>query len=374
MDRQAFHDRLRSTAADPADLFEHFRTRSAEGRTYHALPDARHGVERGTVILESTGVIVRGFPSIPRVFVLDPGIERFFEADTTVTIEEKLDGFNVRIVDADGVLAFTRGGYVCPFTTGRAREQLAPGEFFADHPEKMLCAELVGPETPYTTHEYEGVDTCAFRVFDVRDRETGEPVPVERRRDLCREYGFDQPRSFGRYTPVEAVEAVADAIEALAADGREGVVCKSADGKRLLKYTTGVQHRDELAYALSLPFEYGRDFLFSRVLREAFQAVELGDDAALEERAHELGESILLPMVETIEAVADGEEVGERFTVRDDPERVAALLSHLRSFSLTIDVVDDRVEGGERVVEFRKAAESTQDHIEYYLAGGTRDE
>jgi putative ATP-dependent DNA ligase len=374
MDRQEWHDRLNSTAEDPAELFEHFDTRSTDGRTYHALPDARHGVERGTVLLESAGVIVKGYPSVPRVLVLDPGIPRFFESEEAVTVEEKLDGFNVRVVDADGVLAFTRGGYVCPFTTGRARDLLDTGAFFADHPEKMLCAELIGPETPYTNHDYDGIDTHEFRVFDVRERATGDPLSVERRRALCEQYGFARPQSFGRYTPEEAIDAVTEAIETLAADEREGVVLKSDDGRKMVKYTTRPQHHNELAYALSLPFEYGRDFLFSRLIREAFQAAELEDVGDLRGRARDLGESILLPMVETIEAVGNGETVGEEHTIRGDHEEVEALLDHLRSFSLTLELVEDRREGRQRVVTFRKVAESTQDHIEYYLEGGTVDD
>ncbi|MFB6128828.1 MAG: RNA ligase, partial [Halorhabdus sp.] len=34
-----------------------------EGRRYRHLTDARHGIERGTAIVD--GTVVRGFPSIP---------------------------------------------------------------------------------------------------------------------------------------------------------------------------------------------------------------------------------------------------------------------------------------------------------------------
>ena len=72
--------------------------------------------------------------------------------------------------------------------------------------------------------------------------------------------------------------------------------------------------------------------------------------------------------------VEAGETVGERHTVRGDPDRIDALLDHLRDQSLTVEVVDDYREDGERVVEFVKVAESTTDRIRYYLEGGTRDE
>ncbi|PSP75100.1 RNA ligase [Halobacteriales archaeon QS_1_68_20] len=374
MDERAYLTRLGATADDPADLFEHFERRTVAGRTHHVLTDVRHGVECGTVIVEDADAVVRGYPSIPRVLVLDPGVPEFFDADERIAVEEKLDGFNVRIADVGEPLAFTRSGYVCPYTTDRARELLPLADFFADHPEKMLCAELIGPETPYTTHDYDEVDSHEFRVFDVRDRETGDPLPVEHRRDVCETYGVGQPRLFDRCGPTAAVDAVREAISELDATAREGVVLKSADGQRTTKYTTGTQHRSELAHGFSLLFECGRDFLFSRLLREGFQAAEFESDDRLRERAHDLGESILLPMVETIRRVEDGDSVGERHAVRGNPDAIEELLGHLRGQGLTLEIEADRREDGQRVLEFRKVAESTRDRTAYYLAGGTRDE
>ncbi|MFB6305026.1 MAG: RNA ligase [Haloferacaceae archaeon] len=374
MDERAYYARLDSTAADPGDLFEHFERRSGGGLTYHALPDARHGVERGTVVVPDADAVVRGYPSVPRVLVLDPSVASVF--DGRVVVEEKLDGFNVRVAAVDGdVHAFTRSGHHCPYTTAEARDRLDPSAFFADHPERMLCAELVGPETPYTTHDYDDVESRAFRVFGVRDRESGDPLPVAERRDLCEAYGFPQPRAFGRVDPDAAAEAVRDAVETLDDAGREGVVLKTPEGDPRAKYTTESQHHAELAYGSRLPFDRGREFLFSRAVREAFQAVEFdeGDDR-LRERAHALGEAVLLPMVETIRDVDAGEPVGERHTVRGDADAVEALLDHLRDQSLTLDVESDRREGGERVVEFLKVAASTRDRTRHYLEGGTWEE
>jgi putative ATP-dependent DNA ligase len=374
MEREYF-ERLETTAETPSELFEHFETRTFEGRTYHALPDARHGVERGTVVFEDRDVIVRGYPSVPRVLVLDSGVASVFDEDDRVAVEEKLDGFNVRIAAVGEPLAFTRGGYVCPYTTGQARQLLPLAEFFADHPEKMLCAELIGPETPYTAHDYDDVDSHAFRVFGVRDRESGDPLPVTPRRELCASYGLEQPPFFGWYSPETAADGVRETIDSLDSAGREGVVMKSADSRSMVKYTTEAQHHADLAYAFSLPFDYGRDFVFSRIVRDAFQAAEFDErDGDLRRRAHDLGESILLPMVETIRRVDAGETVGEQRTVRGEAHHVDALLDHLRDQSLTLDIDADSRDDGDRVVEFTTVAESTHDTIRYYLDGGTRDE
>ncbi len=375
MDRDAYLERLDATTGDAEDLFEHFEQRSVAGRTHHVLTAARHGLERGTVIVEESDAVVRGYPSVPRILVLDPGVPSFFDAGERVAIEEKLDGFNVRIADVGEPLAFTRSGSVCPYTTARARDLLALEDFFAAYPEKTICAELIGPETPYTTHDYANVDSHDFRVFDVRDRESGDPLPVAERRELCAALDFGQPRLFGWAEPSDAADVAGNAIDELDSAGREGIVIKSSDGTAMVKYTTESQHHAELAYAFSLPFDYGRDFVFSRIVRDAFQAAEFDeDDDRLQERARDLGESILRPMVATIRDVADGEPVGERHTVRGDPDAIDALFAHLHDQSMTIDLEDDRREDGERVVEFVKVAESSRDRIEYYLSGGSRNE
>lgn len=352
------------------DVMEHFETETFRGRTYRRLSDGRHGIERGTVLVDETAV--RGFPSIPRTLVLETGVPTYF--DGPLAVEEKLNGYNVRIAGTEAPLAFTRGGLICPFSTDLARERLDLSSFFADHPELMLCAEFIGPENPYTAHEYPDVESVAIRIFDVRDRVSGTPLPVEERRDLLDEYGFAQPRLFGTYDPGEAPEAVTNVIESLEERGREGVVMQSLDGHDLLKYTTHAQHTDDLAFAFGLPFDYGRDFSFSRLIREGFQAVEREESPeAVRERAHDLGESLLEPMVETIRSVREGERVGERHTIRASPATVEDTLDHLRQRGIALEIRSDRSIDGERVVEFVKLMDSTQDSIEHYVTGGTID-
>jgi len=372
MDRERHFEQLDPTTDDPDELFERFESRRVSGRVHHVLTDSRHGLERGTVVVEGEG-IVRGYPSIPRVLVTDPGVPAFFDGE--VVIEEKLNGFNVRIAAVGEILAFTRSGYVCQYTTARIRDLLDTAAFFSDHPDKMVCAELIGPETPYTDHDYEGIESDAIRVFDIRDRESGEPLPVDGQEELADSYGFPQPRQFGRSRPETAAGTVREVIEELDGAGREGVVVRSTDGRSLLKYTTEAQHHADLAHAFSLPFEYGRDFLFSRIVRDGFQAVEFDEEPdRLRERAHDLGESILFPLVEAVERVEAGGQVGEHHTVRADPAVIEQLLAHLRDQGLTLEILDDRREGGERVVDFLKVAQSTQDQIDHYLSGGTLNE
>ena len=357
---------------DPEDLLEHFETEWFRGQRYRHLSDERHGIERGTALVGD--VVVRGYPSMPRALVLEPAIRETF--DGPVAIEEKLNGYNVRVARVDGdLMAFTRSGFICPYSTRKVEALLDAEAFFDDHPEHMLCGELVGPENPYTDHDYSEIEEVGFYVFGIRHRESGTPMGVERRLDRCASYGLDSVDHYGTFAPAAAVDAARERIEDLNARGREGVVLKSTDGETALKYTTSAIHRADLEHAFELPFDYGRDFVFTRVMREAFQAVERGESpAAVGERARELGEAILQPAVETIRAVDRGDPVGETHTVRGDPKTIGDLLSYFRDQRLELHVERDETDGSQRVLTFTKVAQSTRDKTRYYLEGGTIDE
>jgi hypothetical protein len=193
-----YHERLGIPREKFEDHRDRFEERTYEGLSYRNLPDYRGPMERGTVLVEDPETVVAGFPKVPRTLVVREGIPQHFESE--VVVEEKLDGYNVRVASLDGeVYAFTRSGIVCPFTTWKVREELELAPFFDAHPDLLVCGEMVGPENPYTVHDYPGVDSLEFRAFDLRDRESGDPLPVDRRRALCEEFGIEQVGLYGRY-------------------------------------------------------------------------------------------------------------------------------------------------------------------------------
>ncbi|SEO24016.1 putative ATP-dependent DNA ligase [Halogranum amylolyticum] len=364
-----YHELLGVGPEEAPDVLEHFERATYEGREYRHLPDTRHSIERGTVLIEGTAV--RGFPKIMRTLVLDPGVRRFFDAPFVA--EEKLNGYNVRVARIDDdLLAFTRSGYICPFTTRTVPERVELDPFFDAHPELMLCGEMIGPESPYTDHDYPTVDSLEFRVFDVRHRESGDPLLVDRRRRLCEAYDLPQATSFGVFDPETAAAELRTIVDELDAGDREGVVMKSLDGRHQLKYTTAAANQGSLAYAFAVPFDYGPDFLFPRIMREAFQSVEFGEsEAETRERAHALGEAILLPAVDAIREVQRDGETGEEHTVRGPPEAIDALFDHLDRMNLRTTVRRDETVDGERVVTFLKHSAATTDSVKSYLDGQT---
>ena len=364
-----YHRQLGVSRTQFEGALEHFERRQFRDLEYRSLPDYRSSLPRGTVLVE--GDVVAGFPKIPRTLVLSEGVPRYFDGE--LAVEEKLNGYNVRVARvADGrTLAFTRSGIVCPYTTHKVEAMLdGLDAFFEDHPDLQLCGELYGPENPYTVHDYPDVDSLAFAAFDIRDCGSGDPLPIAKRKDLCRQYDVPEVPFHGVYTPDEAVDALPDLLDDLDAEGREGIVMKSLDDTQHLKYTTSAANQDDLAHAFDLPFDYGQAFLFRRIVREGFQSIEWGeDDADRRKRARDLGESILLPMLDTIERVRDGETVGEEHTVRAPPDVVDELLAHLEGMGLTLRIDEDREDDGERVVTFVKETRATNDKISAYLDG-----
>jgi len=137
-----------------------------------------------------------------------------------------------------------------------------------------------------------------------------------------------------------------------------------------LKYTTSAANQGDLAFAFGLPFDYGRDFSFRRLIREGFQSVEFADtEAERRQRARGIGESLLLPMVDAIERIESGERIGERHTVRAEPRVITALLDHFQDQGMTIDIEVDRHVEGERLLTFTKQIQRTNDKVEAYLDG-----
>ncbi|RQH03048.1 RNA ligase [Natrarchaeobius oligotrophus] len=352
-------------------LEDHLERRDYDGLEYRHVSEYRRGVERGTALID--GDVVRGFPKVPRTLVLESGIPTAF--DDEFVVEEKVNGYNIRAVRVGGeILALSRSGMICPFTT-RMLERLVDLEaLFERHPSAMVCGEVIGPENPYTAHDYPDVDSLAFRAFDWRDRRSGDPLAVRERRSRYERFDVPQTPSFGFYG-IDEADAVRTIVDRLDADGREGIVMQSSDGTMQLKYTTAASNRDDLAYAFSLPFDYGQPFMFRRLIREAFQSVEWAEsESVARERAHDLGEAILLSMRESILTVEAGETVGERHTVRASPEAVDVLFEHLRGQGLHLEIETDRREDDDRVVTFCKQTQATNDRIGNYLAGRVVEE
>ena len=330
------------------------------------------GIEGGTCIFLDPFDIVRGFPKIPRALILHPGILAHFSSCKKVAVEEKMNGYNVRIaLIGDELAGITRGGLVCPYTTEKAKE-LVGSDLLHEHPDLMICGEMVGPDSPYVPKSIYDIESLEFFVFDIREKLTGKPMPVMKRRKLVDEYGLNSVRLFGEYEVENAHTEVARIIQDFGTSLNEGVVIKDPEMNIApVKYTSSMSNCQDLRYAFEYYNDYGRDFFFPRVCREAFQAVEWNEtEDKLKERCQRLGESILLPMIKTIKKKKDGGRITETVKIRVRNLNTAReFQEHLRL--LGVDAVFEEPELTENgyVVRIMKKYHSTDDKTESILSG-----
>lgn len=286
------------------------------------------GLEEGTVVAKTIhGVeVVHGFPKIRRALTLYPTIKLHFKGE--IVFEEKMNGYNVRIVMfGKNLYALTRRGFICPYTTEKARE-LINESFFKDYPNLMLCCEAVGRYSPYVPKDVYGVD-FDFYVFDVREKRSGKPLPVKEKEKICEEYGLNLAPILAQCKAEEGHVVGRRVVEELEGSGREGVVIKDVNMVvEPIKYTTSETNCNDLSYAFRYFNEYGKDFMFSRIVREGFQSFEFDDEEKFRERCFRLGKAILESLVKSIKDVSEGRRVVERVELIFPPLKP---LSYLRS-------------------------------------------
>ena len=326
-------------------------------------------IESGTMVCLGDKIeIIRGFPKIRRTLMLNPSLKIHFNNE--VAVEEKMNGYNVRIALVNNkITAFTRGGYVCPYTTKKAPEILDMVDFFRDHPDQVICGEMVGTENPYVTHHYREIGKLGFKIFDIREKGSNKPMSVQDKVEILELYGLPNVKFFGIIDIDVAPARIFELVIKLGMDDREGVVIKDPKMEiDPLKYTSSQAHNGELQYAFTYPFDFGRAFFFSRVIREGFQAYELEEsDDEIRTRAHILGESILYPMIKTIKHVSKDNLAFEDIIIHvDELEEAEEFARHLRDLGVVATV--NSFEQGKAII--RRVHQSTTDRISNFLRCG----
>ncbi|MEA3277192.1 MAG: RNA ligase [Pseudomonadota bacterium] len=322
-------------------------------RRYLRLSDDFRGNPKGAV--SWYGSLVPGYPHIGRIFRLEQGLAQQFRGHFWV--EEKVDGFNVRIFrSGDELLALTRGGYVCPFATDRLPD-FVDAAIFDAHPDLILCAELAGPDNPYTQGgpSFVPKDVELF-VFDMMRFDQRGFLRQAEKQALCERYGLPTPLLYGRFETSQW-QRVRDIVEQLDADGREGVVIKedAPDGRRT-KYVTAWSGVYDIAVRAADTVELPGDFFTGRILRMVLYLDEAGRevDRQLEQ---DLGRAFLQGLAGSVQRFKREGHVYHDFRCRfRKRENAAAFMDHLRSILGHTHVVQTRLEleGGYWVLEFEK--------------------
>ncbi len=311
-----------------------------EGVRYVRFRDSAKGFRRGTVVFED-GEAVIGFPHIKRVVQLENGIRRVFK-NKPFYVEEKVDGYNVRVVRVgDRVLALTRGGFICPFTTERILD-FVNDEFFKNYPNLVLAGEMAGPESPYIVEGPPYVkEDIRFFLFDIQEKGTGKSLPVEERYKLAEEYGILQVESFGIFDH-SGLDDLYDLMERLREERREGIVMKTPDMKKIAKYVTPYANINDIRIGSHIFFDLPHGYFMGRIKRLAFYLAEKHvKGEGFDEYAKALGKAILRPFVESIHEVAHGGDIEEVFTVRVKNITTAhKMVTHFERLGVKIHIED----------------------------------
>ncbi len=346
------------------------------GAKYLPLRKGKWGGKGAVVIYYNGDVkVVPGYPSIQRLVLLSKVSQYFPEG---VSVEEKMNGYNVRVVKVGGELfAVTRGGYLCPYTNARLRATYGErlNSLLDELPEgSFVAGEVVGEENPYVRVRYPEAPEFDYFIFDifVKEGDSWRQMPVEERHELVKKHGLRSVRLFGTFEPEKAPEEIKRIIDIFDEQGREGVVMKDPYYKRPpAKYTGSFTNIGDIEQGMYFPFDEGKDYLFPRIVREMFKVYEEGlRGKDFEARALWLGKAILRPAVEAVKAVAEGKPIHEEFVLKFPSEDdLNDYLKYTRTLGVKVIVLEKEDEGGWIKVRMKKFKRSP-DVIESMLKTG----
>lgn len=337
---------------------------------YVRLMDEFRGLPRGTALFDHGTVY--GYPRIGRFLNLQTGLSEHF--DGPVWAEEKVDGYNVRIFRVGAcLLALTRGGFACPFTTDRLPDLLDPA-IFDDHPDLVVCAEVAGPETPYMEGgpPFIAEDVELF-VFDLMRWDRPGFLPQAQKHRLLERYGLPAVAMYGRYDHRD-LSGIQQLLVRLNEEGREGVVFKeeAGDGHRAKYVTSNSSVADIRVTAyniLDLPPEY----FTNRILRLALFLEEQGLERS-PQLSRALGDAFLGGLVDAIRQYEAEQKVYRTFRCRfREKANAEQLIEHLEGTAghqVQIKRRELRQEGGYWVLEFDRVYPGMNGLLSHLLSGG----
>ena len=336
---------------------------------YYRLLEPIAGYPRGSVVLPD-GSVLPGYPSIGRIQSLEAGLPRQFHRPFWA--EEKIDGFNVRILRWAGTIyAFSRGGYVCAFSTDRAPDFIEPAVFDAE-PDLVLCAEIAGPDTPYLEGSTPRVERdVALFVFDLMRLGVPGFLNQTDKFALFERHGLPPAPIHGHFEPRD-IDALGKLILRLDAEGAEGLVLKTDDGRERAKYVTGgsciADIRACAAQLLDLPPQY----FTNRLTR---LAIFLAEHPEMDRKAtgHALGEALLAGLGEAVDKSRAQGRVGHVYRCRFREQASARrFIEHMRTTGgrhVRIGTEMPRREGDYWLLEFERVFDHMTGTLSSALAG-----
>jgi len=338
-----------------------------EGVSYYRLTKKVGRLGKGAIVTHD-GILYE-FPRIARILHLENGIRNAYTQP--FYIEEKVDGYNVRVAYIQGkVLVFSRGAFVCPFSTDRIADFLDIRNIFRERPELVICGEFAGPDNPYNIEHPPYVkEDIRFFAFDIRLKGQSQNLPMEERQRLYEAYSIPTVRRFGRFTPSDITE-IKKIIEELNAGGSEGIVIKPAktEGKTLKYVTLGSCLRD-IKVTAPLMAEMTSEYYTHRIIRAAMYLHEQSNSLR-EENFRQLGEAMLKPIYESVTKTARNELIKEPFLLRFREEKnIDLMIDHMRKCRVKFEVLSKERIGSYWHVTFARKCYASFEILQKHLGG-----
>jgi putative ATP-dependent DNA ligase len=345
------------------------RDEEHEGLCYRRLNADLHTVMRGTALVE--GRVLPAFPHIGRILALGAGMKKHLSG--RFRLEEKIDGYNVRVIRVEGrILPFTRGGYVCPFTEDRLPELVDLHPFFDAHPDLILCAEISGRGNPYSASPSQRVgDDVELHAFDLMRFDRSEFIGLEECDRILTELQIPRAPIIGWFEPSQTAEVKQHVLE-LDKLGAEGIVFKPLNDGLRIKYVTPTTNLCDITRDVHLLAELQANTFVLRLLRLVIAIEELSLQDRLPELEQALGSALLAGFLQTVEHVRDGLGVSEQRRLRlTSSEGVDRLERHLNRVARGIRIRElaRRTEGDHTTVDIEKTFISSTDRIRDLLEG-----
>ncbi|HHT9129583.1 MAG TPA: RNA ligase [Candidatus Brocadiaceae bacterium] len=324
---------------------------------------------KGTIVTQEG--IIFDFPHIARILHLENGISKTYTKP--FYIEEKVDGYNVRVARIQGrVLAFSRNAYICPFSTDRIVEFLDVKKIFNENPNMIVCGEFAGPDNPYNIEHPPYVkEDVRFFTFGLMTMNNPRKIPIEEQYKIFDTYSMPTVRRFGQFS-VSDIPALKKIIKELDETGCEGIVIKPTHpDEKMLKYVTLGSCLRDIRVTAPLMAEMMPEFFTHRIIRAAL---------FIHEHAHslkpevfvQLGEALLKPVYENVTKVAKGELVDETFLLRFREEKnIQRMIDHLHRCKVKFDVLSKNKEGTYWHVKFAKKYYASHEIIQRQLDGSS---
>lgn len=250
--------------------------------------------ERGTIVIhrESDERIINDYPHISRVYRMYEGVKRFFGNDFFYA-EEKLDGYNVRIIKYNNdIFAVTRGGFICPFSTEWVqywRSIYKFDDFFESYPGMIICAEFVG-DNPYNSKRDLSLPPgLSFFCFDIMHN-NGKLFPIDEKYEIFEKFNIPQVKSFGRFR-VKDFDKLKEIMLELNRNRREGIVLKGNNGNSSIKFVTAESDLYDIKKTLSFFYDIEPGFYSNRLMRISLFVQEFKLDEI--EYREKIGRSVL---------------------------------------------------------------------------------